>query len=73
MSEPKMLSIWFFVGLMLTFLGAIIAGTGVYYIFRPPQNVVLVELNASLWWGAIMIIAGLVFLLSALNKHAQGK
>lgn len=71
MSEQKMLSIWFFVGLMLTLLGTIITITGVYYIYRPPQHVVLAALNPSLWWGAIMIVAGLIFLLPAIKKHTQ--
>lgn len=69
MAEEKMLSIWFFVGLMLTLLGTIITLTGVYYIFRPPQAIALAQLNPSLWWGAIMIVAGLIFLLPAIKKH----
>ncbi len=73
MSETKMLSIWFFVGLMLTVLGVIITLTGVYYIFSPDSNTaVLAHLNPSLWWGIIILVAGLLFLIPAIRIHRKG-
>lgn len=69
MSEKKMLSIWFFVGIMLTLLGGIITLTGVYYIFNPQNATVVAHLNPNLWWGAIMVVAGLVFLLPSIKKY----
>ncbi len=69
MSEQKMLSIWFFVGVMLTLLGGIITLMGVYYIFNPPQKAILADLNPSLWWGAIMLVAGLAFLFPSIKKY----
>ena len=69
MSEQKMLSIWFFVGIMLTLLGVIITLTGVYYIFHPQNATVLAYLNPSLWWGAIMVVVGLAFLLPSIKKY----
>ena len=69
MSEQKMLSIWFFVGIMLTLFGAIITATGVYYLFAPQPATVLARLNPNLWWGAIMLVAGLAFLLPSIKKH----
>ncbi len=69
MSEQKMLSIWFFVGVMLTLLGGIITLIGVYYISNPQKSIVLYDLNPSLWWGAIMLVAGLAFLLPSLKKY----
>lgn len=69
MSEQKMLSIWFFVGAMLTLLGAIITLTGVYYIFNPQNATILHDLNPGLWWGAIMVVVGLAFLLLSIKKH----
>lgn len=68
MSEKKMLPIWFFVGLMLTLFGAIITATGVYFIFKPQTSTAMADLNPNLWWGAIMLIAGLAFLLPSLKK-----
>jgi hypothetical protein len=73
MSEQKMLSIWFFVGLMLTVLGVIITATGVYFFFRPQHETTLAELNPSLWWGAVMLIGGLSFLLPALKDIRKKK
>ncbi|MDZ7330568.1 MAG: hypothetical protein ONB31_01165 [candidate division KSB1 bacterium] len=69
MSEQKMLSIWFFVGVMLTLLGAIILSTGVYYIFYPQQKTVLSNINPSLWWGAIMLAVGLAFLVPSIKAY----
>jgi len=63
MSERKMLSIWFFVGLMLTVIGVIVFSTGIYYLLGSPPPTVLGELNPNLWWGALMIAAGLLFLV----------
>jgi hypothetical protein len=63
----RMLSIWFFVGLMLTVFGVIVTATGVYFVFRPQNATVLAELNPSLWWGLIMLAAGVLFLLPSIR------
>ena len=68
MSERKMVSIWFFVGLMLTTLGVIITATGVNFIFNPQHETTLAELNPSLWWGVIMLIGGLSFLIPSIKN-----
>jgi hypothetical protein len=68
MSEHKMISIWFFVGLMLTVLGVIITATGVYFLFRPQHETTLAELNPSLWWGVIMLAGGLSFLIPSIRN-----
>ena len=69
MSEQKMLSIWFFVGLMLAVVGLIITATGINYVFHPQEQTVLHELNPSLWWGILMSLAGLAFLIPAWKQH----
>ena len=71
MSENKMISIWFFVGLMLTVLGVIITATGVYFLFRPQHETTLAELNPSLWWGAVMLVGGLSFLIPSIRNLAK--
>jgi len=68
--EKKMKSIWFLVGLMLTFMGAIVTISGVYYLFNPTNTkTALAELHPDLWWGGIIFIAGLIFVLTHRNKH----
>jgi hypothetical protein len=73
MPERKMLSIWFFVGLMLAALGLIITATGVYFAFKPQHRTSLAELNPSLWWGLIMLSGGLSFLIPSLRKARSEK
>jgi hypothetical protein len=72
-SEHRMLSIWFFVGLMLTVFGTIITATGVYFLFRPQHATVLAELNPSLWWGLIMLAAGVLFLIPSVRANRGRK
>jgi hypothetical protein len=63
-----MKSIWFFVGLLLTIIGAIIAGSGAYSVFNPPaQQKLFAHLRPDLWWGIIMLVFGVVFML--LNRR----
>jgi len=72
MSEIKMLSIWFFVGLMLTLLGLIITCMGVYFIFSPETTTAMAHLNPSLWWGLVMLLSGLLFLIPSWLQHRSG-
>lgn len=70
-SEKGMLDIWFFVGLILLIYGLIIILSGVYYIFAGPAQTALSETNPCLWWGAIMIVGGLVF--QGVSRQARRK
>jgi hypothetical protein len=54
--EP--LSIWFFVGLILTAYGVLVVGAGLVY---GQGDTVLAATRPGLWWGAIMTLAGAVF------------
>ena len=57
-----MISIWIFIGLLLIVYGFLIMGQGMWELFVPPAKaVVLGELRASLWWGALILILGGVF------------
>ncbi len=61
--------IWFFVGLLLIIMGLIIVSTGVYALFNPlPEQKVLASLHPDLWWGGVMVISGVVFLLANRKK-----
>jgi hypothetical protein len=58
------LSIWFFVGTLLAIYGILIMGSGFSEIANPPANpVVLANLHAAVWWGAIMLALGVVYLV----------
>lgn len=64
MKSGSHLSIWFFTGLCLGVIGALIFATGIYEIANPPVNkVVLFDLHANVWWGAVLLISGLFFSL----------
>jgi len=55
-------SIWFLIGLQLALYGLLITGAGIYQYFNPPaQPTVLFELHSGIWWGALMLIAGLAY------------
>jgi hypothetical protein len=57
------LSIWFFIGLLLTTYGVLIMGAGVYYYNTPFPNVVMSELHTPVWWGAFLLAVGLFYLI----------
>jgi hypothetical protein len=59
-----MLSIWFFVGVLLFVYGILILGSGLYELVSPPaRTVVLAELHAGVWWGALLLVLGSVYTL----------
>lgn len=60
----RMISAWEWVGITLITFGMIVFGAGIYYIFNPETRTALAYLNPSLWWGAIMLFAGLLLLLT---------
>jgi hypothetical protein len=53
-------SIWFFIGVLLTIYGVLITGAGVYGLAHPPE-VKLASLNAGLWWGLLLVAIGGVY------------
>ncbi len=64
------LSIWFFIGVLLTLYGVIILATGLYEIASPPAHpVVLYQLHASVWWGALLLVIGLIYLIRFFPKE----
>ena len=64
MHRPGMLSIWFFIGVLLLVYGILILGSGLYELGNPPEHpVVLANLHASIWWGALLTMLGLIYTL----------
>jgi hypothetical protein len=58
-----MVSIWFFIGISLAVNGALILAAGIYQVVNPPVNpeVVLFNLHAGVWWGAVLLLVGLIY------------
>jgi hypothetical protein len=58
-----MISIWYFIGISLAVNGALICGAGVYQLINPPvePSIVLYNLHANVWWGAVLLVLGLFF------------
>jgi len=55
------ISIWFFIGVSLVVIGALIFGAGIYQLVSPPppeSRVVLYSLHAPVWWGAMLFALG---------------
>ncbi len=56
--------IWYFVGLILTIMGGIIFLSGIYNLMNPPESkVVLAEKHPDIWWGAVMLIVGIIYVI----------
>jgi hypothetical protein len=59
--KPHMLPVWFFIGVILAIYGVLILATGIYeYSDVPPT--VLANLHAPIWWGALLIVVGVVYI-----------
>ncbi len=68
------ISIWFFIGVSLLVNGVLIFGSSVYeYIHPPVQQVVLFNLHAGIWWGAVLAILGAVYCYVYLPGRVSGE
>ena len=62
MDRTGRIEIWFFIGALLFAYGVLIIAAGVYYLFNVPvRQIALSELHPDLWWGAMLLILGLVY------------
>jgi hypothetical protein len=56
------ISIWFFIGLSLLVNGVLITAAGIWEWMHPPSNpVVLFQLHANVWWGAVLAVFGALY------------
>jgi hypothetical protein len=64
-SEPtKMKSIWYLVSLVLLEMGGLVLLAAIIDLFAPSgSRTVLSEIHPGLWWGFVMVAAGLIFYL----------
>jgi hypothetical protein len=59
MHKSGMISIWFFIGVLLVAYGALILGAGIYELAVPEAApTVLAELHAGIWWGGLVLALG---------------
>jgi hypothetical protein len=61
MKPRTTIPIWFFIGISLLVNGIIIFGASLYQVVQSPPmeaRVVLFELHAGVWWGAILTLLG---------------
>jgi hypothetical protein len=57
-----MISIWFFVGCLLTVYGVLILRAGIYnYSAASTPDVVMQNLHLQIWWGIGLLIMGAVY------------
>lgn len=67
--EQHAISIWFFIGIVLVVYGALILGAGIYGLFVPPAHqVVLAKLHAGVWWGGLMLLFGIIYVVKFYPK-----
>jgi len=60
--------IWYFVGLILLVIGSILLLTGLYLLISPAEtNAVLGELYPNIWWGGLMVVVGIIYVVK--NKN----
>jgi hypothetical protein len=64
MHKPGMISIWFFIGVLLVAYGLLTTGAAIYEYYVPPaETTVLANLHAGIWWGAVILALGLFYSL----------
>lgn len=65
------MSIWFFCGVMLLAYGAIIGVTGLWELSHPlPNPPALARLDAPIWWGGLLAIAGLAYTIKFFPRRS---
>jgi hypothetical protein len=64
--HERQIPIWFFIGAMLAIYGLIIFVAGIYAWVNPPPPERMVKLwnyHADVWWGALLVLVGLTYLV----------
>jgi hypothetical protein len=65
--------IWFFIGLLLTVYGLMIFCYGCYEAITGnyARGVQLSELHTPIWWGGILLLVGLFYLIKFRPGHSS--
>jgi hypothetical protein len=75
-----MLSIWFFIGVLLLIYGVLICGSGIYEALSSTATASAMadaslrwdgvrDLHVAIWWGGMIIVLGAIYTI----KFAPGK
>ena len=69
-TEKGMRSIWFFVGLIMLTIGILVFLAGIYELINPTiQDIKLINLHTNIWWGALIAITGLIYIVKNKNRR----
>jgi len=60
--KHHIIPVWFFVGVLLLIYGIMILGSGLAE-WSEPSDVVKAELHAPVWWGALLVVLGIIYCL----------
>jgi len=58
--EHHIISVWFFIGVQLLIYGILIFFSGLSEFSHPPDTV-LSNLHAPIWWGALLVAIGGIY------------
>jgi hypothetical protein len=58
--KHNIIPVWFFVGALLLVYGLIIFADGLAE-WSSPSSVVMAQLHTPVWWGALLIVLGIVY------------
>jgi hypothetical protein len=61
MHGRNLISIWFFIGVLVLVYGVIILGAAFFADHSGARQVVLQELRVDIWWGILMTVLGLFY------------
>ena len=62
MEKHHVIPVWFFVGLLLGIYGVLITASGIMD-WSAPTNTVFADLHAPVWWGALLIVIGAIYVI----------
>ncbi len=57
------ISIWFFIGALLTVYGIIVLVANLVPATGPEAHVVLANLHAGIWWGILLFLLGAMYVV----------
>ena len=70
-NKPELKTIWYFVGLILIAMGGLVLLSGIVQLFSPVQQTVLAETYPAIWWGAIMLVIGIIYFITNRKKVVE--